>query len=252
MQRYFLEVTYKGTRYSGFQTQPNASTIQSEVEKAMTILFRQPFNLTGSSRTDAGVHALQNYFHFDTDIPIHTQQLYNLNAIVPPDIAVKGIYPVEDQAHCRFDAISREYKYFIYKEKNPFLSETAWCYPFKLDINVLDEVAAVIPSYKDFTSFSKRNTQVKTFICDIKSSYWAYESNCLVYTVISNRFLRGMVRGLVSTMLRAGRNAISIDQFKEIIEQKDCTKADFAAPPHGLYLIKVNYKEEFLSKPDSK
>src|SRR6478735_11896525 len=128
MQRYFLEVTYKGTRYSGFQVQHNALTIQSEVEKAMTILFRQPFSLTGSSRTDAGVHALQNFFHFDTDISIRHNQLYNLNAILPTDIAVKGIYPVENQAHCRFDAISREYKYFIYKEKDPFLKETAWYY----------------------------------------------------------------------------------------------------------------------------
>jgi len=251
MQRYFLEVTYKGTRYSGFQVQPNALTIQSEVEKAMTVLFRQPFNLTGSSRTDAGVHALQNYFQFDTDILIRHQQLYNLNAILPSDIAVNGIYPVESQAHCRFDAVSREYKYFIYKEKDPFLKETAWYYPFTLDIDLLHKAAAIIPTYHDFTSFSKRNTQVKTFVCDIRSSSWAYESGCLVYTVISNRFLRGMVRGLVSTMLKTARNVISIDQFRAIIEEKDCTKADFAAPPHGLYLIKVNYQEDFSKRADN-
>ncbi|QEC67040.1 tRNA pseudouridine(38-40) synthase TruA [Panacibacter ginsenosidivorans] len=251
MRRYFLEVTYKGTRYSGFQVQTNAITIQSEVEKALTTLFRQPFSLTGSSRTDAGVHAFQNFFHFDTDIFIRQEQLYNLNAILPSDIAVKGIYPVENQSHCRFDAVSREYKYFVYKEKNPFLQETAWYYPFKLDMDILQNAAAIIPGYKDFTSFSKRNTQVKTFICDIKYSSWAYENDCLVFTVISNRFLRGMVRGLVSTMFKTARNIISIDQFREIIEQQDCTKADFAAPPQGLYLVKVNYKDDFLGKVDN-
>ncbi|CAN5744476.1 tRNA pseudouridine(38-40) synthase TruA [soil metagenome] len=243
MQRYFLEVAYKGIRYSGFQIQANALTIQSEVEKALTILFKQPLALTGSSRTDAGVHALQNYFHFDTDIIIEHRQLYNLNAILPFDIVIKGIYKVNPDAHCRFDAFSREYKYFIYKEKDPFLNEIAWHYPFSLDTDILHSAAKIIMGYKDFTSFSKRNTQVKTFICDIKSSCWAYENNCLVYTVSANRFLRGMVRGLVSTMLKAARNSISLDQFEKIIEQHDCTKADFAAPPHGLYLIHVNYEQ---------
>jgi tRNA pseudouridine38-40 synthase len=246
MQRYFLEVAYKGTRYSGFQIQANALTIQSEVEKALTILFKQPFSLTGSSRTDAGVHALQNYFHFDTDVAIERRQLYNLNAILPFDIAVKAIYKVNKDAHCRFDAVSREYKYFIYKEKTPFLYETAWHYPFSVNTDILHATAKIIIDHKDFTSFSKRNTQVKTFICDIKSSLWAYENNCLVYTVSANRFLRGMIRGLVSTMLKTARNCISIDQFEKIIEQRDCTKADFSAPPHGLYLIHVNYEHPLI------
>ena len=248
MQRYFLEVAYKGTHYSGFQIQQNAVTIQSEVEKALTILFKQPFNLTGSSRTDAGVHALQNFFHFDTNVNIEPKQLYNLNSILPFDIVAKEIYKVEDNAHCRFDAVSREYKYFIYMEKNPFLQETSWYYPFALDIEMLKEVAALIPDYSDFTSFSKRNTQVKTFICNVESSSWAYENESLVYKVVSNRFLRGMVRGLVSTMLKTARNIISIDQFREIIELKDCTKAGFEAPAHGLFLMKVNYKETFEMK----
>jgi tRNA pseudouridine38-40 synthase len=248
MQRYFLEVAYKGTNYSGFQIQQNAVTIQSEVEKALTILFKQPFNLTGSSRTDAGVHAFQNFFHFDTNINIEPKQLYNLNSILPFNIVAKGVYKVEDNAHCRFDAISREYKYFIYKEKNPFLQETAWYYPYTLNVGVLKEAAAIIPCYIDFTSFSKRNTQVKTFICNVESSSWEYENECLVYKVVSNRFLRGMVRGLVSTMLKTARNIISIDQFREIIELQDCTKAGFEAPAHGLFLIKVNYKEAFEGK----
>lgn len=246
MQRYFLEVAYKGTRYSGFQIQANALTIQSEVEKALKILFKQPVALTGSSRTDAGVHARQNYFHFDADIIIEHRQLYNLNAILPFDIVIKGIYKVNPDAHARFDAVSREYKYFIYKEKNPFLNETAWYYPFSVNTDVLHATAKTIMDHNDFTSFSKRNTQVKTFICDIKSSYWAYESNCLVYTVSANRFLRGMIRGLVSTMLKAARSAISPYQFAKIIEERNCTKADFSAPPQGLCLIHVNYEQPLI------
>lgn len=241
MQRYFIEVAYKGTRYSGFQVQSNAITIQSEVEKALTILFRQPFRLTGSSRTDAGVHALQNFFHFETTLLIERSHIYNLNAILPFDIAIKGIYKVNADAHCRFDAISREYKYFIYKDKDPFLNETAWHYPFSIDTELLYKAAQLITGYEDFTSFSKRNTQVKTFLCNIKSSSWSYENGCLLYTVSANRFLRGMVRGLVSTMLKVARNSISLDQFRKIFDERDCSKADFAAPAHGLYLVRVNY-----------
>jgi len=243
MQRYFLEVAYNGARYSGFQVQPNTQTIQSEVEKALAILFRLPFVLTGSSRTDAGVHARQNFFHFDSEIPIEKKQLYNLNAILPFDIAAKGIYKTENQAHCRFDAVARQYKYFIYKEKDPFLHGTAWHYPFTIDVEQLQQAAQIVMLYKDFTSFSKRNTQVKTFICDIQQSEWGTEGNCMVYTVTANRFLRGMVRGLVSTMLKVARNLISIDQFRDIIDQKDCTKADFAAPAYGLHLVNVKYKQ---------
>lgn len=243
MQRYFLEVAYNGKRYSGFQIQDNASTIQSEVEKALAVLFRQPFGLTGSSRTDAGVHALQNFFHFDTDIVFESRQLYNLNAILPFDIAAKAIYKVNDQAHCRFHATSRQYKYFLYKEKDPFLYQKAWHYPFSIDEDLLHQAAAIVKEYHDFTSFSKRNTQVKTFNCDILLSSWSREENCLVYTVEANRFLRGMVRGLVSTMLKVARKSITPEQFREIIEQRNCTNADFAAPPHGLYLVKVNYPD---------
>ena len=241
MQRYLLEVAYKGTHYSGFQIQPNAITIQSEVEKALTILFKQPFNLIGSSRTDAGVHALQNFFHFDADVLIEKKHEYNLNAILPPDIAVLSINAVKEEFHSRFNAVSRTYKYLIYKEKDPFLLEEAWHYPYTLDFEILQEAAQILTKYDDFTSFSKRNTQVSTFLCDIKSSEWNKEHKCIVYNVTANRFLRGMVRALVSTMLKAARGNISIDQFVQIIKARDCTKASFAAPAHGLYLASVNY-----------
>ncbi|MBX2922054.1 MAG: tRNA pseudouridine(38-40) synthase TruA [Chitinophagaceae bacterium] len=241
MSRYFIEATYKGTAYAGFQVQDNAATIQSEIQKALGVFFRQEFLLTGSSRTDAGVHALQNFFHFDFDGSIPERVIYNINAILPPDIVIKRVYAVHPGAHCRFDAVSREYRYFLYHTKNPFLSDRAYYFPYTLDKIKLQEAAAVIKEYSDFTSFSKRNTQVKNFVCTIMESEWQETSDGWVYYVKANRFLRGMVRGLTGTMLQAGRGKIDIPAFRAIIEKRDCTAADFAVPAHGLFLCRVNY-----------
>ena len=244
MSRYFIELSYHGKNYAGFQIQDNAHTVQAEVEKALEIFFKHKFELTGSSRTDTGVHALQNFFHFDTDVQIDLKSVYNLNAILPPDIVIKRIYPVSGNAHCRFDALSREYKYFIYLQKNPFLEDRAYYFPYTLDIDLLKEAAAIVPQYNDFTSFSKRNTQVKTFNCQIQKSEWVRDGECLVYNAKANRFLRGMVRGLVGTMLQVGRGKLNIEDFKRIIEAKDCSKADFSVPGHGLFLIKVKFSQK--------
>jgi tRNA pseudouridine38-40 synthase len=241
MPRYFLEVSYKGTAYSGFQTQENANTIQAEIEKAFQILQKNEVNLTGSSRTDTGVHAIQNFFHFDYDGIIHPQFVYKMNAILPLDIIIKNIKQVSNNAHCRFDALSRSYKYFIYQAKNPFLQDRAYFFPYTLNIVTLNECAALLMEYTDFTSFCKRNTQVKTFNCTIQESKWYMESDCLVYQVNANRFLRGMVRALTATMLRAGTGKISFTEFKAIIEAKDCTLASFDAPAHGLFLKEVSF-----------
>jgi tRNA pseudouridine38-40 synthase len=249
MPRYFLELSYKGTNYSGFQKQENANSIQSEIEKALEIFFREKIELTGSSRTDSGVHALQNFFHFDFPMDFEPQSLYNLNAILPADIVLRNIYPVESTAHCRFDAVSREYRYYIYKNKNPFAADRAYYYPFTLDLEKLSEAAAVISLYKDFTSFSKRNTQVKTFECSVITSEWYVESDCIVYRVVANRFLRGMVKGLVGTMLHVARGKNELQQFREIIERRDCAFADFSVPGHGLFLVKVNYPEHIFNIP---
>ena len=249
MPRYFLEVSYKGTRYSGFQVQHHTATIQSEVEKALNVLFasqstsKRGFELTGSSRTDAGVHALQNYFHFDVDFEILKERLYNLNAILPKDIVVNNIIPVKADAHCRFDATSRFYRYYVYQAKSPFLDDRAFYYPFKLDKDVLQQSADILKKYTDFTSFSKRNTQVKTFECRIIHSEWTFKNSHLIYNVEANRFLRGMVRGLVATMLKVARGGWSLNDFINIIEAKDCTKADFSTPPHGLFLVAVRFPE---------
>jgi tRNA pseudouridine38-40 synthase len=232
-------VAYRGTNYSGFQSQENANTIQQEVEQAFRILQRQSVSLTGSSRTDAGVHALQNFFHFDFDNTLHPQFIYKINAILPADIVVKSVRAVADDAHCRFDATSRTYEYFIYRGKDPFLEDRAWYFPYTLDMDALQQAARAITEYQDFTSFSKRNTQVKTFACTIMESGWTQRTEGLVYRVRANRFLRGMVRALVATMLQVGRGTLTMDQFRSIIDAKDCTRASFAAPSHGLFLVEV-------------
>ncbi len=243
MARYFLEVMYKGTAYSGFQVQENASTIQAEVEKAFTVLQKEMVTMTGSSRTDTNVHALQNFFHFDTETPIHLQFLYKINAILPRDIVIKNIYAVSNEAHCRFDAVSRTYQYHICRSKNPFLEDRAYFFPFTIDMVLMQEAAAVLKEYTDFTSFSKRNTQVKTFLCSILETEWRQEKDEIIFHVTANRFLRGMVRGLTGTMLQVGRGKISIPEFRNIIETKDNTLVDFAVPGHGLFLTNVQYPE---------
>jgi tRNA pseudouridine38-40 synthase len=241
MSRYFLEVSYKGTLYSGFQLQENANTIQAEIEKAFQVLQREKVTLTGSSRTDAGVHALQNFFHFDLEGTLHPHFVYKMNAILPGDIVVKNLIPVAADAHCRFDAVSRDYKYYIYRRKDPFLQEKAFFFPYRLDMEKLQQSAVILKEYNDFTSFSKRNTQVKTFTCQLIESEWLDEGDCLVYYVKANRFLRGMVRALVATMLLVARNKMSPGEFRSVIESKDCTLASFSVPGRGLFLVKVAY-----------
>lgn len=244
--RYFLEVSYMGTNYSGFQSQKNANTIQAEIEKAFKILLREEIELTGSSRTDAGVHAFQNYFHFDIKSELSSQLLYNLNALLPADISVKNLLQVNDDDHCRFDAISREYKYFIYKKKNPFLVDRGFYFPYTLDLDSMQKAAAVLKEYSDFTSFSKRNTQVKSFVCEIKESKWLIVDECFVYQVKANRFLRGMVRALTATMLKVGRGKINLDTFRNIVESKNCSLANFAVPSQGLFLVNVSFPDLYF------
>ena len=246
MPRYFVELAYMGSNYSGFQKQNNAITIQFEVEKAFRIYLRRDVDLTGSSRTDAGVHAFQNFFHFDIEVEFNENELektsYHLNAILPGDIVVKRVFKVQNRAHCRFNAVSRSYIYKLYRFKNPFLSDRAFYYPYHLNIDLLNQAAGLLFNYTDFQSFSKKNTQVFTYNCSIIKSEWKVDANNIItYEVEGNRFLRGMVRGLVGTMLKVGRGKISLDTFKEIVEQQNSSKTDFSTPSHGLTLEAVNF-----------
>lgn len=246
MSRYFLEVAYKGTNYSGVQIQHNANSIQAELEKALQIFLKKTFRLTCASRTDAGVHALQNFFHFDTEKLSVNDLLYSLNAILPHDIVIKNIASVKQDAHCRFDAIEREYNYFIYQNKDPFLQDRAYYFPYKLDIQKLQEAAKELLNYQDFTSFSKKNTQVRNFLCTIYKSEWVKQNESIMYRVVANRFLRGMVRGLVGTMVKIGTGKIFLSEFRTIIENRKSSMADFSAPSQGLFLTSITYESDIF------
>jgi tRNA pseudouridine38-40 synthase len=244
MSRYFIEVSYKGTGYAGFQIQKNANTVQAEIEKAIKTYFRTTINLTGSSRTDAGVHARQNFFHFDADLinnEILLKAIYHINAILPFDIVVKSIKLMPDTAHCRFDAVSRSYKYTIFQSKDPFLNDVGYYYPYNLNLEELQKAAVLLFNYTDFETFAKKNNQAHTNICTIQQSVWLQQEDCIIYNVTANRFLRGMVRGLVGTMLKVGRGIHTLKDFQKTIESKSSAKADFSTPPQGLTLLSVNF-----------
>jgi tRNA pseudouridine38-40 synthase len=244
MSRYFIEVAYKGTAYSGFQVQENAVTIQSELEKALFTLHRQPIHLTGSSRTDAGVHALQNYFHFDFD-NLHPQSIYKLNAILPPDIAVSNIHLMPGKAHSRFDALSRRYIYKLHQRKNPFLKDASLYYPYKLDISLLMRGAEFIKNQQNFFAFSKTNTQVQNFKCQLYHCEWVQNDDELLFLIEGNRFLRGMVRLITATLLKTGREKLSMERLEGLFTANQ--KAGYSVPAHGLYLTAVTYPENYFS-----
>lgn len=241
MPRYFIEVSYVGTSFGGFQIQSNQQTVQGELENALVTLYRQPISLTGASRTDAGVHAYQNFLHFDTDLVIESKHIYNLNAILPNSVVVQGIYKVPPEAHSRFDAVKRAYTYQIHRVKSPFLEGRSWYYPFTLDAELLQMAANTLLNHTDFESFSKKNTNVASFECQITKAIWFQTEDKLEFQIESNRFLRGMIRGLVGTMLQVGREHITLMQWDEIINSKDEQRVDFSTPAYGLYLSAINY-----------
>jgi tRNA pseudouridine38-40 synthase len=245
MKRYFIEVAYDGADFGGFQIQANQKTIQGALENAMNILFRENITLTGASRTDAGVHALQNFLHFDTLIPITSKHIYNLNSLLPSSIVVNHIYAVPNDAHCRFDAVKRSYIYKIHSRKSPFLEGRSWFYPFPVNILALQAAADTLLHHTNFESFSKKNTTVNTFDCKITKAKWEQEGDMITFSIDSNRFLRGMIRGLVGTMLHVGREHTDLDAFKEIILSKNEQNVDFSTPAHGLYLSEINYPDYF-------
>lgn len=247
MSRYFIEVAYKGTRYSGFQIQENAVTVQSQIEKAFEVLHRQAVTLTGSSRTDAGVHALQNFFHFDLEDALNPQFIYKMNAILPGDIVIRNIFSMPATAHSRFDAIGRQYQYRIHQFKNPFLKDSSLFYPFRLDRDLMDQAAERVRGETNFFAFSKTNTQVKNFNCSINRSEWINEGSELIYTIEGNRFLRGMVRLLTASMIKVGRGKLTLEEFGTFFKGE--RKCGFSVPAHGLFLVKVLYPENYFPAP---
>ena len=249
MARYFLEVKYDGTAFHGSQLQGGLPTVQLAINNALSTISRSPIETFGASRTDEGVHALANYYHFDTELPLHPNLHYKLNAILPETLSITRMFQANDpEFNARFDAISRRYRYRIYNKKDPFLTRRALYYPFRIDKGVLNETAAILKEYTNFETFSKRNTQTFTFNCTIMQSFWEDQGEELHYVVEANRFLRGMVRGLVGTQLQVARGRHSVEEFRRIVEAKDCTKADFSVTGHGLYLEHISYPQGALSE----
>jgi len=240
--RYFIEISYDGTNYHGWQIQPNAISVQEVLEKAMSLLLRETVKITGAGRTDTGVHAAQMFAHFDTTQNIDTEQLsYKLNAFLPQDIAVKNIQAVLDTAHARFDAKARSYRYFIHRHKNPFLNDYSWHLQKDLDMDLMNQAARLLLQYEDFKSFSKTHTDVKTYLCDVKEANWQQTDNQLIFNITADRFLRNMVRAVVGTLVEVGLHKLTSSDFEQIIKARDRSKAGFSAPAKGLFLTKIIY-----------
>lgn len=241
--RYFIELSYKGTSFCGWQIQPNAPTIQEEIEKALALILRKEIRITGSSRTDTGVHAAQQFAHFDTDEPLTNFEhlVYRLNAVLPSEIAIQRIFLVNDDAHSRFDAKFRKYTYRITLLKNPFFIDTSYYYNVKLDLESMNKACALMMQHTDFQCFSKVKTDVNTFDCTISHASWEQKETMTLFHIQANRFLRGMVRAIVGTMLEIGQGRMSLDEFEQIILSKNRNKAGRAAPANGLTLEVVGY-----------
>jgi tRNA pseudouridine38-40 synthase len=249
-QRYFIELAYDGNNYHGWQAQPNAITVQEVLETALSTLLRQPIETIGCGRTDTGVHAKEYFAHFTLHALEGTESVLQkfpnpgvrgLNALLPPAIAIKNIVPVHADAHARFDASLRSYEYHIHFEKNPFLNGYSWLIRDKPDLKLMNQAAAIVMEYTDFSCFSKSNTQVKTNNCKIVNAKWALTENGIVFRISADRFLRNMVRAIVGTMLMVGKGDISPADIRQVIESKSRSKAGTSVPACGLYLTEVKY-----------
>lgn len=241
MRRYFLEVSYNGIAFHGSQIQKELHTVQLAVNKCLSTILRTPIETFGASRTDEGVHALGNVYHFDYEGVLDQKTLYKLNAIGAAEMSYNALYEVPMDANARFDAISRTYRYRIYQKKNPFKFQRALFHPYPLDIEQLQSTAKVLKDYTDFTTFSKKNTQSFTNNCTIFESYWELHNDEIHYIVKANRFLRGMVRALVGTQLKMCKLQKTENEFRAVIEAKDCSLADFSVTGNGLYLEHIQY-----------
>ncbi len=249
MARYFIEIAYQGTRYAGWQVQPNAVTVQQKIEEALTLVLRRKTPVIAAGRTDAGVHALQMFAHFDVDNDLSPDidWTHKLNSILPPDIAVKHVFPVLPGAHARFDALSRTYIYVISGKKNPFKHGLYYRLNIPLNVERMNEAAKELLQFTDFTSFSKLHTDTFTNNCTVTQAQWIQSKDDeLIFTITADRFLRNMVRAIVGTLLWVGKEKITVDEFKTIIQAENRNLAGPSAPAEGLFLQKITYPESIF------
>lgn len=245
-----MELKYDGAAYCGWQRQPDQPSVQQTIEQALTKLLREPIEIVGAGRTDTGVNASYYVAHFDCERPFDAEQvLYKLNMMLPQDIAICSIVTVADDAHARFDAREREYTYYISPHKNPFRRAAAWMYYVPLDVERMNEAAKALMEFEDFTSFAKLNSNNKTNICHIRHAEWVrMESGELRFTIRADRFLRNMVRSIVGTTVDVGRGRYTVEQFREIVAARDLSRSSAGAPPQGLFLSDVVYKDGLFAR----
>ncbi len=243
--RYFIKLAYNGSPFVGWQMQPNGTSVQSELQRVFSLLLKEKVEITGCGRTDAGVHAACFYAHFDIQKELNTESLKRLlskvNALLAKEIALFSIFPVADDAHARFGAIDRTYKYYISFDKDPFFYHTTWRQFESLDLDLMNQGAQILLQTSDFTSFSKLHTDVNNNICQVSVAHWYFENNKLVFEITANRFLRNMVRAIVGTLVLLGKHKITLDQFQQIILDKNRSKAGTSVPAHALFLENVRY-----------
>ena len=248
--RYFAELRYDGSAYCGWQRQSDAPSVQQTLEKALSTLLRESIAVTGAGRTDTGVNAAYYVAHFDTSTPVAdpAQTLYKLNLILPQDISVTGITAVADDAHARFDALRREYRYRIEQSKNPFTRCGSWQYYVPLDIDEMNRAAASLLRHDDFTSFAKLNSNNKTNICHVSRAEWWREGDTLWFSIVADRFLRNMVRAIVGTLVDVGRGRYTADEFEAIVSSRDLSRSSGGAPAGGLFLWDVTYPDTVFQR----
>lgn len=240
--RFFFEIAYNGKSYNGWQNQQNGIGVQSVVEDSLSKLLREPIKIVGSGRTDTGVHCEQQFFHADIQSEFDKDTLLlKLNSFLPKDIFIASVRRVKADASARYDALERTYHYHITRKKNPFLDGLAWHYFKDVDVDAMNKAALLLMGEHDFECFSKVKTDVNHFLCDIKKANWKEEGDILVFRITANRFLRGMVRAIVGTLLDIGTGKSSLKDLQKILESRDRRKAGANVPSHGLYLVAVKY-----------
>jgi tRNA pseudouridine38-40 synthase len=248
--RYFLELSYMGANYCGWQIQPGHPSVQKTLEDAMEKLLKEKITLTGAGRTDTGVHAQHYTAHFDSSLnPAKMGKLnlvYKLNRILPHDISIKSVKPVIASAHARYSAISRTYKYYICRQKDPLWHERAWLMERPLNIKAIKEASGILLNFNDFESFSKSNTQVNNYICTILAADWSEEGHLLIFTITADRFLRNMVRAIVGTLIDVGLGKIDNNDLVRIIESRNRSKAGYSVPGYGLYFMGAIYDDSLF------
>lgn len=241
--RYFLHLAYNGAAYCGWQRQPNAIGVQQVIEDSLSTMLRRPAAIVGAGRTDAGVHASCMYAHFDMEEPVKDKAsfLRSLNHLCGKDIAIYDLIPVHEDAHARFDAVARTYKYYVSPLKSPFMYPYSWCLTSHLDYEAMNKAAEMLLEVEDFTSFAKLHSDAKTNICKVTEAAWRKEGDMWVFTITADRFLRNMVRAVVGTLIEVGRGKMSLERFRQVIEAKDRCEAGTSVPAQGLFLHRVTY-----------